>query len=193
MAGKRTIVFGVGINDADYLTNKRINGKLVACPYYTKWHHMIRRCYSERSLAVNPTYRGCSVCENWLTFSNFKAWMETQDWHGKHLDKDFVVPGNKVYSPENCVFIDQKLNKFINSRASARGNSMIGTFYVQRLGKFRSGCKNPFTGKKEHLGCYSLEIDAHVAWKKYKHRMACMFADIQVDKRVADSLRVMFA
>lgn len=48
---------------------------------------------------------GCSVCEEWLTFSNFKRWMEQQDYEGKALDKDLLVSQNKTYSSETCVFV----------------------------------------------------------------------------------------
>ena len=193
MAGKRTSVFGVGINDADYFTCKRIDGKLINCHYYTRWVHMLRRCYSKRCLRLQPTYVGCSVCDEWLTFSNFKSWMEKQDWQGKHLDKDLIVPGNKIYSPETCAFIEQSLNKFANDRAAARGSSMIGACYMESAGKFASGCKNPFTGKREHLGLFKYELDAHRAWRKRKHELACQLAELQVDKRIAKSLRNMFA
>lgn len=77
-------VCGVGINDADYVVGKYESwyegGKrklktLWQCPYYVKWHAMLNRCYNARYHKNKPTYIGCYVCEEWLTFSNFKAWM----------------------------------------------------------------------------------------------------------------------
>ena len=90
----KRLVFGVGINDSDYEVYKyeTINGKRKAtwkCPYYERWVSMLRRCYSPRSLEKYPTYKGCTVCEEWLTFSTFKKWMENQEWEDRHLDKDF--------------------------------------------------------------------------------------------------------
>ena len=73
---------------------------------------MLQRCYSESHLVRQPTYKGCSVCEEWLTFSNFKSWMEQQDWEGKQLDKDLLVYKNKIYSPETCVFVSSVINSF---------------------------------------------------------------------------------
>lgn len=117
-------VCGVGINDADYATQGRdkITGKRWWCPYYSRWHSMIKRCYSEKYQEKNPTYKGCAVCEEWLYFSNFKRWVEEQDWKGKHLDKDFLVEGNKVYGPDTCVFMDGSLNTFTTLRAALRGD-----------------------------------------------------------------------
>lgn len=96
----RELVYGVGVDDLDYPKKKLLpNGKYSFCPYYQRWRGMIRRCYSKAQLGKNPNYEGCTVCDEWLTFSNFKSWMEKQDWEGKELDKDLLVRGNKVYSP----------------------------------------------------------------------------------------------
>lgn len=38
---KRSLVFGVGINDAKYKVQPRINGKQLCCPYYKKWKSFI--------------------------------------------------------------------------------------------------------------------------------------------------------
>ena len=80
-------VYGVGINDADYTIKPTIENNRSKCMYYEKWIKMLQRCYSKSYQEKHPSYKGCSVCEEWLTFSNFKAWMETQDWKGKSLDK----------------------------------------------------------------------------------------------------------
>jgi hypothetical protein len=37
---------------------------------------------------VNDTDTGCSVSDDWKYFSNFKLWMEKQDWGRKHLDDE---------------------------------------------------------------------------------------------------------
>lgn len=115
MGRKIGIVFGVGINDVGRVSNNK-NGANYRCPFYARWHSMITRCYSEKFQYKNPSYIGCSVCDEWLTFSNFKRWMEQQDWHGKDLDKDILVKGNRVYSPETCMFVDRKTNISVRCR-----------------------------------------------------------------------------
>ena len=140
---KKCLVYGVGINDADYrvqenkcYTNnlgKRATEVLWRCPYYDRWYGMIRRCYSERELSRFPTYKGCSVCEEWLTFSNFKSWMEQQDWEGKHLDKDLLIYKNKVYSSETCVFVDYKVNLFIIKGSTSKSNLFVNPSIVFAL------------------------------------------------------------
>lgn len=124
MGRKNGLVCGMGTNDADYSVvgySKDSSGKTTQtmCMYYRTWKSMLRRCYYEKD---NISYNDCKVCEEWLLFSNFKSWMEEQNYEaGLHLDKDILVPGNKLYSPSNCVFIPNEINS--QSRASNKINS----------------------------------------------------------------------
>ena len=104
------------IDDADYkptiqvYMGKGLSPKTVwTCPFHKTWKNMLYRVYVQ-GLKPTSCYYGCSVADEWFTFSKFKAWMETQDWEGKQLDKDLMVWGNKVYSPETCIFVSQDLN-----------------------------------------------------------------------------------
>ena len=193
MNKKSKLVFGVGINDADYVVQPVVNGKQMMCPYYMAWTHMLERCYSAKYLAKHPTYIGCYVCNDWLTFSKFKAWMETQSWVDKQPDKDLLLEGNKVYSPTTCVFVDRITNTFITDRGAARGEWPIGVDFPSTEGKFRARCSNPFTRKVEHLGYFICPSQAHKAWQAKKHEYACQLADLQEDPRVADALRQRYA
>lgn len=163
---KQKLVHGVGINDADYVVQPRINGKQLMCPVYQTWVEMLKRCYSPKYQAKQPTYIGCSVSERWLVFSNFKAWMDNQDWHGRELDKDICTPGNKIYSPDNCVFVTKEINALLNNHASARGSYPLGVSFHKKEGKIRATISKH--GKYHHLGYYSspeLASDAYVSAK----------------------------
>lgn len=186
---KSNLVYGVGINDADYAIGKRIEGKLVFCPFYAYWSSMLQRCYSAREQERYPTYKGCSVCDEWLTFSNFKSWMKEQDWEDKQLDKDLLFKGNKIYSPEKCIFISGQLNSFTTECDSARGDYPIGVYFNKKAGKFQARCRNPFTKKREHLGYFDCANKAHEAWRKRKHELACQWAEIVEEPRLKQALR----
>ena len=190
MAGKRGLVYGVGVNDADYKIGGRVDGKHWKCPYYERWKQMLRRCYCPIYLNKQPTYKDCTVCDEWLTFSNFKAWMEQQDWYGKHLDKDLLVVGNKVYSPDTCVFVDQYINSFTTDRLALRGNFPLGVTF--KNGKYMSRCMNPFTGKKDYLGLFDTPEKAHKAWRVKKDSLAGMLASRCEDRRLRESLINMY-
>lgn len=182
------LVFGVGVNDADYTVQPQINGKRVICPYYCTWRNMIARGYSTKLKTKNPTYLDCSVCEEWRVFSNFRAWMQTQDWVGKQLDKDILFIGNKVYSPDTCVFVDKRTNCFINKITQHKNNELTGACFEVTSGKFQSWCSD-INGKYVWLGRFDTALDAHRAWKLFKHRVACELALHQSDFRVAAALR----
>jgi hypothetical protein len=118
--------------------------------------------------------------------------MERQDWQDKELDKDILAEGNKIYSPKTSVFVDGSVNKFINDSGASRGKYMIGVARRKETHSFAAMCHNGFTGKLENIGYFKTEIDAHNAWKKRKHELACQLADLQTDQRVADALRVRY-
>jgi hypothetical protein len=195
---KNRKVFGIGVNNADYTLyrSEKIKGKwkkVWVCPYYVVWKDMLKRCYSMVFLKKYPTYRGCSVCDDWIYFMTFKAWMEKQDWEGKHLDKDILVEGNKVYSPETCRFVDSNINLFLGDCAASRGLWPLGVSWRKDINKFQAHCRNPFTLKKEYLGHFTCPQAAHEAWRRRKQRYATMLADIQSDLRIAEALRKRFA
>lgn len=193
----KILVYGVGINDASYnLSLKeelpRINGKrrqkhVWICPYYVAWKGMLQRCYSDAWHIKYPTYKDCTVCDEWLLFSNFKSWMEQQDWKGKQLDKDILSPGNKIYSSETCIFVSVKVNSFITERQNDRGEYPIGVNWHKASQKFISKCSQ-LNGERKYLGLFITPEEAHQAWLKEKLRLAKILASEQKDERVAKAL-----
>lgn len=178
----RTPLYGVGINDADYVTQPRHGTR---CPIFDKWHSMLRRCYSENSLVRNPAYTFTIVCEEWLTFSKFKAWMEKQDWYGKSLDKDLLGAGN-LYSPETCIFISPRLNSFISERISSEFPGVFLKFKDGRINKYVAQAM--LDGKKTHLGCYNNQPSAHRAWQKAKMTEIETLVNIETNIKVKTEL-----
>lgn len=194
MLKTRKLVHGVGVNDADYPVNTYavINGRhkrLWRCPIYRSWRDMLNRCYSAKWHDQFPTYTGCTVDPEWHSFMAFRAWMLSQDWEGKQLDKDILFPGNKVYGPDSCVFVSSQLNSFMIDCCAARGKWPIGVCWAERAGKFIALCRNPFTGKRGHLGYFTDPFEAHEAWRAKKHEYACRYADMQTDPRIAEALK----
>ena len=115
--------------------------------------------------------------------------MDKQDWNGKCLDKDIIVPRSKLYSPETCAFVLEATNLFVTASNASRGGYHIGVHLHKRTGEYRAQCGNPFTGKQEHLGLFSTPEDAHEAWRKCKHDLAQRVADTESDPRVVEALK----
>lgn len=173
----RKPVLGVGINDVNYITEPLINNKRVKCPYYVKWTAMIKRCYSESFQQKFPTYKECVVCDEWLLFSNFRAWMKAQDWKGKHLDKDILIQGNKIYSPDTCLFVDANINYLLGTNNIKRGKYPIGVSFFKRDGNFKAQCK--VDGRQKHIGYYSTIKKAYDAYKEFKYKVISDVAIVQ--------------
>lgn len=148
----RRLVQGVGIYDSPDNAQRD--------PLYKKWHGMFGRCYGARS-AANASYAGCTVHPEWHSFMAFKAWANSHDWVGKQLDKDLLVPGNKVYGPETCCFVPRYIN-------------MIGPGLKGRGVAYYPGQPKPFVaqgrseGKSKWLGAFATEEEAISVWKAHK-------------------------
>lgn len=176
----RKPIYGWGINDSDYATQP--NDRSKRCPIFDKWHSMIRRCYSEDSLKKYPLYTNVKVTAQWKYFSKFKVWMESQNWKGMALDKDWIGDGT-LYSPETCRFIPTELNAFLSE-------NLFKKFPGARL-KFLDGRYKPYIsqamveGKKKHLGVFSSEFDAHRAWQiaklKELQRLSEVYTNLDLD------------
>ena len=151
--------------------------------------NMLVRCYSEKYLESNQSYIGTSVCSEWLYATAFKKWMEQQDWDGKCLDKDIIVRGNKLYSPDTCAFVLQATNSFVLARDADRGEYPIGVHLYKHTGKYQAYCENLFTGEREHLGLFSTPEEAHEAWRKRKHELAQLVAATESDPRIVAALK----
>lgn len=182
------LIYGVGVNDAGYPVNPRVNGKRVMCSYYKKWHSMLSRCYSLKHQDRFPSYRGCTVCADWLIFSNFRAWMKKQSWHGLHLDKDIITPGNKIYSSDACCFIPHDLNMLLTNHAAKRGANPQGVSFHKIKGKYRSDVK--VKGRSRFLGYFSTPDKASISYVKAKIELILLAASDQSDRGIASGLRL---
>lgn len=187
------LICGVGVNDSNYKTSKEIivagKRKMVwVCPFYLKWKSMITRCYSPKSITLKPTYEVCSVAPEWHYFMTFRAWMETQDWEGKSLDKDILFPGNKIYGPETCVFIDQRVNTFLTDSKAARGEWPIGVSFNKVKLKFEAYGYDSASLRRKYLGSFNCPDEAHKTWLSHKILQAHALAAQQKDERVATAL-----
>lgn len=135
---------------------------------YKAWKAMMMRCYCEKSLSRNARYDGCYVCDEWLDFQVFSEWYVEHEHYdlGYSLDKDLLVPGNKVYSPSTCSLVPQELNSILSDRRSDRGAYPIGVVFDKDRNCFSS--KLSENGIINSLGRYSTVKDAFAVYKKAK-------------------------
>ena len=164
---QRKRIQGVGINDATYLTKYTHEGKEVRCPIYQKWVSMLRRCYSAAWLKRCPSYAGCTVANEWLTFSNFANWYTNNYVAEFHLDKDFKVAGNTEYGPDTCLFIPQELNKLLTGSLKSK-ELPKGVSLNKKLNKY--GASISISKQTTHLGVFNTVEEAQQAYAKAKNK-----------------------
>ena len=160
-------VYGVGFNSGGAFkpSTKGVHSK----PYAT-WKSMLMRCYSDKYHAKFPTYIECSVCAEWLDFQVFASWFEVNYVDGMQLDKDIKVEGNKIYSPEFCLFVSP-FDNYEKARAkefkviSPTGDPV--TIYNMR--KFcrdnnlnRSCMNNVVWGTQKHHNGWTMDVIVHI-------------------------------
>lgn len=127
-------VFGIGYYGVGKHKAK-INYKNTRC--YQTWVNIIERCYSEKRQEKQPTYKGCSVAEEWHNFQNFAEWFENNYRESFHLDKDILQKGNKVYSPNTCCFVPQEINGLLVKNNINRGEYPIGMSLHKKSNRVR--------------------------------------------------------
>lgn len=86
---------------------------------YSAWRNLIGRVYSEKTGYRHIPYIGCEVCKEWHNYQNFAEWYETHMYQvgteRMHIDKDIIVEGNKIYSPETCIIVPQSINEIFHT------------------------------------------------------------------------------
>lgn len=147
---------------------------------YIAWSSMMNRCYSEKYHEKYMTYLNCTVCDEWHNFQNFAKWYDENYYSIKdekmHLDKDILFKGNKIYSPDTCVFVPKNINQLFLKSDKSRGEYPIGVDLIKDRGRFEARC-NCNDGTREHLGYYNDPKSAFEAYKVYKENIIKQVAD----------------
>ena len=143
---------------------------------YSLWYHMIRRCYdtSRHNEIRCKGYKDCEVSDEWMRLSNFardikefpnyELWLNTRDYC---LDKDTLVPGNKIYSKDTCCFITRTENIRDMNRRHPQTEGTRKTQYILT----KDGKSIHFNKEKD--ACEYIGVrQCSVSWA-YKHGRKC--------------------
>ena len=147
-------------------------------PAYNQWVSMLERCYCEKRRHRTKAYVKCEVCKEWLNFQNFAEWYYENyyqiDDDIMQIDKDILEKGNKIYSPDTCVFVNNKINSIFTKHDGIRGEYPIGVFKREN-GKF--GASVSINGKQHKLGIFNTVEDAFNSYKIAKENEIKRIAD----------------
>lgn len=148
---------------------------------YAKWRAMLQRCINPMADKSTESYVECEVCNEWMNFQNFAKWYYENEYPCNNeplcVDKDILIHGNKIYSPDTCILVPQRINLLFIKELKRRGDLPIG---VQKHtnGGYTS-LLSTYEGKK-YLGYF---YDTNLAFATYKK------AKEKYIKEVADSYK----
>lgn len=142
------------------------------------WNDMWSRCYNEKLHKRYPEYKDCTICDYWLEDKErFYKWVEENYYtigdEQIDLDKDILFKGNKVYSPETCVFVPHTINTLLLNCRRSRGKYPMGVSSHNR--KYRAQLN--VGGRMVKLGVHSTPEEAFDEYKKHKEALIMVTAD----------------
>lgn len=155
---------------------------------YCLWSNMIKRCFSENTKKKQPMYHDVTCCEEWKVYENFVDWIYSQKNYETlkqttnfALDKDILQKGNKIYAPDRCSLVTQRINNLLIKSDSKRGECVIGVFYDWRRMGYVAQC-NDIENGHQYLGKYETEAEAFNAYKNYKEALIRRVAEDEYNK-----------
>ena len=161
---------------------------------YVIWMNMLHRCYSQSIKEKRPTYNEVKVCDEWLNFQNFAKWYKENHYevNGErmHLDKDILVKGNKIYSPETCMFVPQRINTLFLTQQNHRGELPIGIYYDNKINKYKVTLQKH--AERTYLGYYDTSKEAFYVYKNAKESYIKEVADEYKNKIPNKLYRAMY-
>jgi len=173
-------VNGIGyIGEGKYKTKKSPKRHTDA---YNTWVALLYRCYCDESTVY---YRESQVCKDWLCYQNFAEWYENNQYKVKgrlHLDKDILCPGNKVYAPDKCILVPQRINMLFVNQSNNRN---LPNGIIQKSKGYLAKYNN------KELGVFETIEEAYKEYSQKKKedivRIANEYKDI-ITKKVYDAL-----
>lgn len=165
---------------------------------YTAEDH--RKCHSIWTFMVKrigkvPAYKDCT--NGFTSEAQFRLWALKQIGFretGFDLDKDILVKGNRVYSPDTCVFVPYEVNLLLSGcyKAKKRGKYPIGVSFDKTIKRFKAQMSSrQERGLNKYLGCFPTAEAAFACYKAAKEARMQMLANKwkdHIDPRAYEAL-----
>lgn len=177
---KRVKVRGVGLVPTNLILKKN------DIPYdYRCWAHILERCTNPKG-RIARVYKDCKICDEWLEYTKFKEWYNSQIGHNSKydVDKDLLGDG-KLYSPDTCCLLPRSLNSMIVNRVDKNRELPTGVYkngnaYIARA------CTGTKDIKSVVLGTYPTPEEAHQAYCDFRSKRIAETAQSYYDKGELD-------
>lgn len=149
------------------------------------------RCDPRNWETLFPTYKGCTMSDEFKDFQQFAEWYAQQVGYGVagyQIDKDFLSGESLQYNRNTCVLIPRNLNVFLTF--NKKGNMYPGV--TSSGNRYRASLS--IDGVSVQLGAFDTKEEAYNAYCQAKEAHARKWADRldgtgQVDSKVIAALR----
>ena len=185
----RRLVHGVGEND-------------VMIPGFTQtrtwrtWSGIIRRTDMRDPKWVSQPgkayYKDCTLDPRWFKLSVFKEWIEQwDDYENKEIDKDLLIPGNKIYGPDTCMMVRPIVNAWFKPTVKGelpRG-VCLNTNWKRKQSPYPYKAQiSPIGGKRTNLGSYATIEEAVAVFESARREQIKVLIDTETDPKVKNAL-----
>ena len=185
----RSLCYGVGIND-------------VMIPYFTRtrtwrtWTGIIRRTDNRDPKWINEQnkehYIGCTLDSRWYRLSVFKEWIEQWDDYGnKEVDKDILIPGNKIYGPDTCLMVRPIVNAWFKPNVIGDLPRGVCLNSAWKRGKSPNPYRaqiTPIDGKRTALGYYATVEESSAVFEKARREQIQVLIETETDLKVKNAM-----
>lgn len=143
---------------------------------------MKSRCYNEKIHAQKPWYKDCTMCDEWLADKYaFYDWVNDGNFYvidGEptvELDKDILVKGNTIYSPETCIFAPKSINTLFGGSSKKNDDGLPMGVTMTENGKYKPQIKR-------FPDVFDTPEEAWEIWKLHKQSLIIQKADEYLGK-----------
>ena len=166
---------GVGyLGEGEYMTGRSPYDRRV----FGIWIGMIDRCYNENIREKYKAYSDCLICDEWQCYQNFRRWYDKEFYNvgteRMHIDKDILYKNNRVYSPNTCLLVPQRINMLFMHKPNKYG--LPNGIQPTDSGKYYS----KYNGKT--IGTFDTVEEAAIAHDKEKKKAVIEVANEYKDK-----------
>ena len=137
---------------------------------YEYWSKMLQRSYCDEYKKIHPTYQGVKTWDEWHNYQVFAEWVTKRKQYprfGFNLDKDLIIPGNKLYHPDNCSLVPQHINNLTVRKAARTQNLPQGVTKID--GKYVAKCR--YLGVEHYLGYFETQEEASESYRVFKKQI----------------------
>ena len=126
------------------------------------YNNMKNRCASRND------YSNCVIGKTWeKDHDKLYTWFRNNyyilpDGEPVEVDKDILVPYNRIYSEDTCLLVPQSVNRFFSGIHGKNNTLPVGVTFDKKKQKYKASVSH------KALGTFNTPDEAHQAYRKAK-------------------------